>query len=344
MTASETTQKHSRSKISQWREITQTCNSSNLERLDPFGKFLIIVRACVFPLTINAGLIGGFLALVTHGYTNIDWVSYSLALLGIVLAHAANNMINDYFDTAQGVDIPEYVRALYAPHPILSGIISKRKFEVLIILINLVDLAIGVFLYLKHGLLVLIFAGIGFFISLFYVAPPLKLKHKGLGEIGVTLVWGPLMIGGVYYVAVGEISPVIWLASIPYGLLAGAMLLGKHIDKLEFDKEKRIYTLPVILGEKASRRLVQFLLLLFVVWTAGLAFLPELDYWMLLVLFSVRRLWLVLQIYNKPKPEVPPEDYPVWPLWYVSFAFYYIKQAGTFFFLGLLLSAIFPLS
>ena len=35
-------------------------------------------------------------------------------------------MINDYFDTAGGVDTQEYTRALYAPHPILAGMISKR--------------------------------------------------------------------------------------------------------------------------------------------------------------------------------------------------------------------------
>ena len=28
-------------------------------------------------------------------------------------------MINDYFDTTGGIDTDDYVRALYAPHPIL---------------------------------------------------------------------------------------------------------------------------------------------------------------------------------------------------------------------------------
>src|SRR5258707_11652147 len=43
-----------------------------------------------------------------------------ISFVGLVLAHAANNMINDFFDTAGGVDTAEYTRALYAPHPLRS--------------------------------------------------------------------------------------------------------------------------------------------------------------------------------------------------------------------------------
>ncbi len=45
-------------------------------------------------------------------------------VLGLVLAHAANNMINDYFDLEGGVDDDAYTRALYAPHPVLSGLLT----------------------------------------------------------------------------------------------------------------------------------------------------------------------------------------------------------------------------
>ena len=36
-------------------------------------------------------------------------------------------MINDYFDLEGGVDTDDYVRAQYAPHPILSGWVTKRQ-------------------------------------------------------------------------------------------------------------------------------------------------------------------------------------------------------------------------
>jgi 1,4-dihydroxy-2-naphthoate octaprenyltransferase len=86
------------------------------------------------------------------------------------------------------------------------------------------------------------------FISVFYVAPPIRLKHHGLGEPGVFVVWGPLMIGGTYFAVAGGIRPEIFLASVPYALLVTTVLIGKHIDKHDADKARGIRTLPVILG------------------------------------------------------------------------------------------------
>ena len=118
----------------------------------------------------------------------------ALAVIGLVVAHAANNMINDYFDLEGGVDTEEYVRALYAPHPILSGWVSKRQLAAAILIANAIDFGIMLFLASQRGPLVIAFALAGLFISVFYVAPPIRLKHIGLGEPGVFLVWGPLMV------------------------------------------------------------------------------------------------------------------------------------------------------
>ncbi len=326
-----------------WVEIIKTCNTSvDLNNLGPFSKFLLIVRACVLQLSINAGLIGLILAIVKYGYDKIHWGDFGIAFIGIILAHISNNMINDFFDMLQKVDEPEYVRPMYAPHPVLSGIISKKKFVLLIFLVNIIDLLIGIYFFLKYGWIIALFAGLGFFISFFYVAPPLRLKHIGLGEIGVMIVWGPLMIGGIYLVSAGTIDKFALIGSIPYGLIVGAMLFGKHIDKIEFDRAKGIHTLPVILGEKNARRAVQFLLILFVLVTILFGWYYKL-WWMFLIILSFKRLWFVLKILNEPKPEKPPEGFVIWPLWFVAFVFYYIKLAGFLFFIGLLLSAFFPL-
>ena len=39
------------------------------------------------------------------------------------------------------------------------------------------------------------------------------------------------MVGGAYYAAVGHIPWQIFAASIPYGLLCTAVLMGKHIEQ-----------------------------------------------------------------------------------------------------------------
>src|SRR5439155_184095 len=86
----------------------------------------------------------------------------------------------------------------------------------------------------------LLIALAGLFVSVFYVAPPLKLKHHGLGEPGVFVVWGPLMIGGTYYVTAGALPAWVWLASVPYALAVTTVLIGKHVDKYEQDKVRGI--------------------------------------------------------------------------------------------------------
>ena len=69
-----------------------------------------------------------------------------------------------------------------------------------------------------RGWPVLLFAGLGLFISVFYVAPPIRLKHIGLGELGVFIVWGPLMIGGSYYCAAGSAAAWVYLAGCPIAI------------------------------------------------------------------------------------------------------------------------------
>ena len=216
--------------LSNWKEVIDTANLSPDKEMDVVSKWLIITRAAVFSMTATSGLIGGLLAAALAESPN--YVNFALAVIGLVLAHAANNMINDYFDMEGGVDTNEYTRALYAPHPVLAGLISKRGLLGATLAINLIDAAIMVYFILTVGWHTLVFALAGLFISVFYVAPPIKLKHIGLGEPGVFLVWGPLMIGGTYYVTAGALPPLgVWLACIPYALVVTTVLIGKHIDK-----------------------------------------------------------------------------------------------------------------
>ncbi len=329
--------------LANWKEVLDTANLSPDKEMDPVSRWLIITRAAVFSMTLTSGLIGGLLAAAKAADPN--WFHFALAVLGLLLAHAANNMINDYFDTEQGVDTEDYARALYAPHPILSGLISRQGLRNAILAFNFVDALILFYLFSRLGWPVLVFAGLGLFISVFYVAPPLKLKHRGLGEPGVFLVWGPLMIGGTYYVTAGQLPDAgIWLACLPYALAVTSVLVGKHIDKLESDRAKGIHTLPVLLGERAARALNIGLMLGFYLVVLALVLTRTLGPWVLLVVLALPRLRRAVKVHLEPRPGEPPPDYPVWPLWYVSAAFYHNKLAGGLFVLGLILNLLLPLS
>jgi 1,4-dihydroxy-2-naphthoate octaprenyltransferase len=324
--------------VDNWRRILAQGNLPAGRAIDGVSRWLLITRACVFSMTITSALIGGLLAAASA--PSVDWGCFGLALAGLVLAHAANNMINDFFDTAGGVDTAEYTRALYAPHPLLSGLISKPGLLAAIAAVNLADLAILIALVGARGWPVAAFALAGLFISVFYVAPPLKLKHHGLGEPGVFVVWGPLMIGGTYYVTAGTLPPWVWVASLPYAISVTTVLIGKHVDKYEQDAARGIHTLPVLLGKGVSLRLNQALMVAFYPIVIGLVALGYLGAGVLLSLFALPRLIQVLRAYSQPKPASPPPGFRIWPLWYVALAFHHNKLAGGLFVLGLVVNLV----
>src|SRR2546426_1934896 len=126
--------------LDSWRQVIRTGNLPKGRALDGVSRWLLITRACVFSMTLTSGLIGGLLAAGSAAAPR--WGYFALALVGLVIAHAANNMINDHFDLSGGVDTAEYTRALYAPHPLLSGLITRRGLLTAIAALNLADLGI----------------------------------------------------------------------------------------------------------------------------------------------------------------------------------------------------------
>jgi 1,4-dihydroxy-2-naphthoate octaprenyltransferase len=330
-----------------WKTVFDTANlpAGMTAPPDAVSKWLVITRAAVFSMTVTSGLIGGLLAIGAARLTGevvVDYGLLALAIVGLVVAHAANNMINDYFDLEGGIDTDDYVRALYAPHPILSGWVTKRQLGTAILIANAIDLAILTFLMSVRGPLVAAFALGGLFVSVFYVAPPIRLKHIGLGEPGVFVVWGPLMVAGTFLVATGALPGWVWVASLPYAILVTSVLFGKHIDKIEADRGKGVRTMPVLLGERRARRVAQVLMIAFYPIIVASVLAGWIGPWILLVLLGLPRLVTVVRAFDRPKPDSPPQSYVGWPLWFVGYAFVHTRRAGGLLVVGLLLNALLP--
>jgi 1,4-dihydroxy-2-naphthoate octaprenyltransferase len=334
-------------RLATWRYVLNTANlPEGLAQPDAVSKWLVITRAAVFSMTATAGLIGAWLAAGAArlpGGVEVNWLYLVLAVVGLVVAHAANNMINDYFDLEGGVDTDDYVRALYAPHPILSGWVTKRQLGGAILLANGVDLAIMLFLTAARGPLVIAFALAGLLSPGFSAAPPTRAMHHGLGEPGVFLVWGPLMVVGTFFVATGAVPAWAWVASLPYAILVTTVLFGKHIDKIAADTKKGVRTLPVILGEARARAVARWLMVAFYPIVVGAARVGWIGPWVALVVLGIPRLLEVLKTFSQPRPDVPPHSYVGWPLWFVGAAFIHTRRAGGLLVLGLLLNALLPI-
>ncbi len=323
-------------RLAAWRYILTTTNPPAGARLDPVGRWLVISRAAVLPMTVFAGLVALLLAVRVPGFSPVDW---TLAFIGIVAAHVANNLMNDVFDTRVGGDTATYPRALYAPHPILSGLTTRRRLSAAILVVNVVDLGILAYLTSQRGWPILAFGLGGFLLSIAYTAPPLRLKKRGLGEPDVLVTWGPLMVGGTYFASVGAIPWQIWLASIPYGVLCTTVLMGKHVDKIPYDAPDGTRTLPVIFGSAPARAVTLGLMVAFYVLVAVAAGVGAYPLTALIALLALPRLIKIWPYYRNPPPTEPPKRFPVWPLWYAAIAFVHVRLAGALLVVGLAIGA-----
>ena len=351
-----------------WKAIHQTANPLPGAPLDTVSKWMLITRSYVFEMNIYAGMVGILLALqfVTET-TSLMYYEGAIIIVGLILAHAANNMMNDFFDTLHGVDTKGYPRTEYGPHALIDNLISTKGLILAIFLCNLIDLIIAIYFYQKVGLEILYFVFAGLGISIFYVAKPIRLKNLGLGEFAIGLVFGPLMVGGTFMALTGESFGTAalnnaFLVSIPFGLTSMTVVMGKHMDKYEADTAKPVHTLPVIVGMKWASRVCQFTIVSFFIFS--LVTIVEGHYAMAVVIFALPRAIYVMKKFNDPIPDtqkeafdiafeaLPPhlkekvveqdmEDiFPVWPLWYVAWAFHFVKIAGAMFVLGLIIDTL----
>jgi 1,4-dihydroxy-2-naphthoate octaprenyltransferase len=319
-----------------WKVVMSTCNAP-AGSSDVVTRWLVLTRACVQPMTLTSAAIAGLLAVRAPGFN--AWL-FLLAAVGIVLAHAGNNLVNDIFDESLGADTADYPRALYAPHPVLSGMATRRTLVRAFLALNALDLAILVLLTAYRGWPVVAFALLGLVGSVGYAAPGLRFKKRGLGEPVVFLVWGPLMVGGTYFAATGHLPWHVLAASIPYSILCTTVLFGKHIDKLEWDAPLGIGTLPVLLGECSARAVTLGLMVAFYIAVVLLLPLGSLPWTALVALIGVTRLWKAWPYLRRPRPEKRPKNFPVWPLWYAAVTFVHTRRAGALLVLGLLAGAI----
>jgi 1,4-dihydroxy-2-naphthoate polyprenyltransferase len=303
------------------------------DELDLVSRWLIATRSAVLIMTFISAAIAGILSARDGQFDLLLWL---MVTVGLLFAHATNNLVNDLTDHLKGVDKDNYFRSQYGPQPLEHGLLSRAQVMAYIAATGAIALAAGLYLVNVRGEATLSLLAAGAFFVLFYTWP---LKYVGLGEVAVIVVWGPLMVGGGYYVITGHVEWPTILASLPCALAATTVLFGKHIDKLEADQAKGIRTMPVLLGQLNARCAtilmlgMQYLLVVYLV--ASGYFSPV----VLIVFLAGNWYWRALQAYSNERPAAPPAEYPpnIWPLWYAAFAFQHTRRFGSLFLLGLIL-------
>ena len=116
-------------------------------RLDVISRWLISTRAAVLIMTFISATIAGLLALRAGvSSTSVYWL---LVVVGLVFAHALNNLLNDLTDFERGVDKDNYFRTQYGPQPLQQGLMTRKELLTYAAVTGLIALAAG--LYLVHA-------------------------------------------------------------------------------------------------------------------------------------------------------------------------------------------------
>jgi 1,4-dihydroxy-2-naphthoate octaprenyltransferase len=319
------------------RLLTRTpkLNSAQWHAMGWFTRWLVMSRAVVLIMTVASVLAGVLLAAETH---QLDMLRCLLLLIGLTFAHATNNLINDWLDHRQGIDKNNYFRRRYGAHVLEDNLVSIREFGWVTGVTALIAITCAVVIVYLTGQVTLYLTLAGAFFVLFYTWP---LKHYALGELAVLLVWGPLIVGGSYFVLTQSMSVEVLLVSLIAGIGPTLVIFGKHIDKHGDDCEKGVCSLPVLIGQSNSRMMTLILLIAQWLLIAGLVLLLD-AWWLLLCLVSLPGAFQLVQNLLGAVPESRPESYPedVWPLWHSASAFSYNRTFSLALIAGLVVNLV----
>jgi len=331
-----------------WRkaswELIKMDDKKEWDALDVISKWLIATRSAVTAVTVYSCIIAGMLAWRDGHFA---WLPWLIVTLGLFIAHGTNNILNDYTDFSRGVDNDNYFRTQYGVHPLVQGFFTKPQQIRWFIVSGILATLSGIYAlyYTGFNSTVLSLFAFGAVVLLAYTYP---FKYWGLGEFAIFLIWGPIMISGVYLVLAfgnnGDISNVwkVALAGVPFGLSVASINIGKHIDKMKDDQAKGVGTFPVRVGQTFARYTDIFSIVMAYAIVIYLVATGYFSTFMLLILFAAQRAMYTVAVLSKPRPEVAPKGYEAfWPTWFSGFCFYHNRSFGGLFVVGILLDTFF---
>ena len=183
------------------------------------------------------------------------WPSALAALVGAVLIQVGTNFANDYFDFKKGADQHE---RLGPTRMTQAGLIKPHSMRTATIIALSLALLVGIYLVWRGGWPIAIIGLLSILFGIMYTGGPYPLGYHGLGEIFVLVFFGPVAVGGTYYVQALDINSIVLLAGLPPGLFSVAILTVNNLRDIESDRLAGKKTLAVRFGKTFAR--VQYLL------------------------------------------------------------------------------------
>ena len=180
------------------------------------------------------------------------------ALAGVFTGHLSINLLDDYFDyknkspTVRKDLVHRGIRARLGKCDYITSDASLSQLFAVILGLGIFSLLCGITIFLFRGVIILAIAVIAALLGFSYSGGPLKLSYRGLGGLAILLLFGPLLLLGVYYSAAGAFHFSVIFVSISTGLL---VVNAGHIhDIMDFEPDKEVgkMTFSVLLGSKSA--------------------------------------------------------------------------------------------
>ncbi len=260
----------------------------------------LATRPWSFTMTFSSVTIGTLIAYLAGSFNPLLYV---LVFAGMIAFHAATNLINDFYDVKHGVDRMGAPTTKYRPHPVAAGAESPNTIRAFAAVLYFLTLAAAAYLSTLRGPLVLLVVFVGVVGSVLYTADPVVLKARGLGELTVFLMWGPLIPLGAYLVQTGAASAVPVVLSIPVGLLVALVLLANNIRDIEYDGSVGVKTVPVLIGRARGSTLYRALLLATYLFVPVSILVGLLPVWSFVVLLTVPEAIALTRMFSGEIPD-----------------------------------------
>lgn len=174
----------------------------------------------------------------------MPWVILGLSLLGVVLLHAAGNVLSDWFDYRSGVDNKD----AYAVPNLVFGKFQPREYLVFSIILFVLGIIDGLALVALCGKGVLIVGVIAVGLTALYSF----LKYHALGDADIFIIFGVLTVIGLAYAVTGKWLYEALVLSVPIGIITVSVLHANNTLDIPTDKAAGIKTFAMVIGEKAS--------------------------------------------------------------------------------------------
>lgn len=175
----------------------------------------------------------------------VHWLAAALALIGGLLIQIGTNFFNDYADFKKGADTDDRKGPLRVTQ---AGLVSPQGMKQATFFAFGLAVLAGTYLMWRGGWPIIVIGVLSIISGFMYTAGKYSLAYLGLGDIFVLIFFGPVAVGGTYFVQALAIENTVLIAGLAPGLLAVAILLVNNIRDIAEDRIAGKKTIVVRFG------------------------------------------------------------------------------------------------